>query len=202
MKYLFFLTSLFLVLSCKEEIPKLKDFSISIINSPLGADTIIKKIPSFEFTNHMGRKVTNKTFKDHIYITDFFFTSCPGICPKMTKNMLRVYDKYKDDLMFLSHSIDQKRDDIPKLKKYAEKIGIKDDKIWHFVKGTDEEIKAMAKNYMILAYEDSTVAGGFEHGGQFVLIDKNQHVRGYYDGTDAVSVDKMIVDIAILMKER
>ena len=148
----------------------------------------------------MGEKVTNETFKDDIYVVDFFFTSCPGICPVMTKNMLRIYEKY-DDIKFMSHSIDQKRDDIPKLKKYANKIGITNDEKWHFVQGTDEGIKRMAKNYMILAYEDTTVAGGFEHGGQFVLIDKQQHVRGYYDGTDAREVDKMIEDIAVLKLE-
>jgi protein SCO1/2 len=199
-KILFFLSFLILV-SCTNESKKLHDYSVSIINSSLGPDTIIKAVPDFEFTNQLGNKVNNETFKDDIYVVDFFFTSCPGICPVMTKNMLRVYEKYNLDLKFLSHSIDQKRDDIPKLKKYAEKIGIINDEKWHFVMGTDEGIKKMAKNYMILAYEDTTVAGGFEHGGQFVLIDKQQHVRGYYDGTDEEAVDKLIDDIAILKLE-
>ena len=83
----------------------------------------------------------------------------------------------------------------------ASKIGIKDDKIWHFVTGDKEDISKMAKNYMILEYADSTVAGGFEHGGQFVLIDKKQHVRGYYDGTNESEVDKLIEDIEVLMME-
>ena len=200
MNRIFFLLIIISLFSCKEEPKKLHDYSVSIINSPLGADTILKAMPKFEFTNQLGNIVNNETFKDQIYITDFFFTSCPGICPVMTRNMLKVYEKY-DELLFLSHSIDQRRDDIPKLKKYAEKIGITTDEKWHFVKGTDEGIKKMAKNYMILAYEDTTAAGGFEHGGQFVLIDKKQHVRGYYDGTDESSVDKLIDDIAILFKE-
>lgn len=198
-KIIVFLSCLILV-SCATKPEKLHDYSVSIINSPLGPDTIIKAVPHFEFTNQLGNKVNNETFKDQIYVVDFFFTSCPGICPVMTKNMLRIYEKY-DDIKFVSHSIDQKRDDIPKLKKYAEKIGITNDEKWHFVQGTDEGIKAMAKNYMILAYEDTTVAGGFEHGGQFVLIDKQQHVRGYYDGTDSREVDKMIEDIAVLKLE-
>jgi len=190
-----------MIISCKEEPKKLRDYSISIINSPLGKDTIKKKIPKFEFTNQMGHKVTNETFKDHIYITDFFFTSCPGICPVMTKNMLKVYDKYNKDILFLSHSIDPRHDDVEKLNKYANKIGIKDDKVWNFVTGSKEDIALMAKNYMIMAYEDSIVAGGFEHGGQFVLIDKKQHVRGYYDGTNDEDVEKLMSDIEILMKE-
>ncbi len=202
MKNLLILLVVLVMFSCKEEPKRLRDFSVSIINSPLGPDTIVKEIPLFEFTNQMGNKVNNETFEGHIYIADFFFTSCPGICVSMTKNMLRVYEKHNNDILFLSHSIDQKKDDIPKLKKYAEKIGITTDEKWHFVKGTDEGIKTMAKNYMILAYEDTTVAGGFEHGGQFVLIDKQQHVRGYYDGTDASSVDQLMLDIDILKEEK
>lgn len=198
-KIVFFLSFLILA-SCGNEPKKLHDYSVSIVNSPLGQDTIIKAIPKFEFTNQMGAKVNNETFKDDIYVVDFFFTSCPGICPVMTKNMLKVYEKY-EDVKFLSHSIDQKRDDVPKLKKYAEKIGINNAEQWHFVMGTDEGIKKMAKNYMILAYEDTTAAGGFEHGGQFVLIDKQQHVRGYYDGLDDEAVEKLIDDIAVLKLE-
>ncbi len=201
MKKNLFIIMIFLFFACQKQEKKLHDYSISIIKSKFGNDTIIKAIPKFEFTNQEGEKVNNETFKNKVYITDFFFTSCPGICPVMTRNMLKVYDKYNKDILFLSHSIDPKRDNVAKLKKYAHKIGITNAEKWHFVTGDKEKISLMAKNYMILAYEDTTAAGGFEHGGQFVLIDKQQHVRGYYDGTDLDSVDKLIEDIAVLLKE-
>lgn len=201
MKKIAFLLSLVLVLSCQEKVEKLPTYGMSIVDSPLGPDTIFKPVPAFEFTNQMGDKVSNKTFKGKAFVADFFFTSCPGICPVMTRNMLKVKDVYTSEINFLSHSIDPKRDSVQKLNAYANKIGIKDAEQWHFVTGEKEEISRMADSYMILAYEDSTASGGFEHGGQFVLVDKNQMVRGFYDGLDDESVDKLITDIAILLKE-
>lgn len=188
--------------SCQEKKEeKLKNYSVSIINLPLGEDSIIKKIPEFEFTNQMGNVVTKETFSNKIYVADFFFTSCPGICLIMTKNMLKIYEKHNENLKFLSFSIDSKRDSVQKLNKYANKIGINNDEVWHFVTGEKKEIKQMTNHFMVLAYEDSTVAGGIEHGGQFILIDKNQHVRGYYDGTDDSSIEILLEDIDLLLKE-
>lgn len=188
--------------SCQEKKEeKLKNYSVSIINLPLGEDSIIKKIPEFEFTNQMGNVVTKETFSNKIYVADFFFTSCPGICLIMTKNMLKIYEKHNENLKFLSFSIDPKRDSVQKLNKYANKIGINNDEVWHFVTGEKKEIKQMTNHFMVLAYEDSTVAGGIEHGGQFILIDKNQHVRGYYDGTDDSSIEILLEDIDLLLKE-
>lgn len=200
-KLWFFAVVLFLV-SCSSKQTKLPFYSMSIVNSPLGPDTIFNPLPEFEFTNQMGKTVNNETFKGKAFVADFFFTSCPGICPKMTRNMLKVYDAFpNDELMFLSHSVDPKRDTVQKLRSYAEKIGINSDERWNFVTGPKEDISRMAETYMVIAYEDSTVSGGFEHGGQFILVDKNQFVRGFYVGTDEESVDKLIADLKLLLEE-
>lgn len=192
----------FLLIQCKSSDKKLPFYGVSIIQTPQGYDTIYNPLPNFEFTNHMGHIVSNETLKGKPFVADFFFTSCPGICPKMTRNMLTLYEKYPNQINFISHSVDPKRDSIQKLNTYAKKIGITDDKSWHFVRGEKEEISRMADTYMVIAYEDSTVSGGFEHGGQFILVDKNAYVRGFYDGLDKESVAQLEIDIAILLKEK
>jgi len=189
--------------SCKET-PKLPTYGKEAIKTETGYDTIIKKVAPFEFIDQKGEVVTNETFKGKIFVTDFFFTSCPSICPVMAKQMLRIHDAYldNDQIVFLSHSIDPARDSVQKLDNYAGKIGITSNAKWHFVRGEKEAIAAMAEDYMILAYEDDQVPGGFEHSGFFILVDGAQHVRGYYDGTSQQEVIELIADIEILRNER
>lgn len=189
-----------LLISCdkKEELPF---YGMTVVNSPMGLDTIFNPLPAFEFTNQKGAKVNNETFMGTPFVADFFFTSCPGICPVMTRNMLKVHDAFPENLNFISHSVDPRRDTIQKLENYAQKIGITTAERWHFVTAPKEEISKMADTYMVIAYEDSTVSGGFEHGGQFILVDENQFVRGFYDGTDEESVEKLLQDLEILFKE-
>lgn len=153
-------------------------------------------IPSFSFINQDSLVVTNDLFKGKWYIADFFFTSCPTICPKVKKQMMRIYDHFKneDRLLLLSHSIDTRRDSVPVLKKYADKLKVSADK-WHFVTGDKEKILSMAPEYMSLAFEDENAPGGYDHSGYIVLIDPNGHIRGYCDGTDPKSVDSFIKTI-------
>jgi protein SCO1 len=203
-KYLF-IFSLFLtvLISCKET-PKLPTYGKEAIKTDIGYDTIIKPVAPFEFIDQKGEVVTNGTLKGKIFVTDFFFTSCPSICPVMAKQMLRIHDAYidNDQILFLSHSIDPTRDSIQTLNNYADKIGILTNAKWHFVRGEKEAIAAMAEDYMIVAYEDDEVPGGFEHSGYFILVDGAQHVRGYYDGTSQHDVTKLIADIEVLLNER
>ena len=192
-----------LLIACKEE-AKLPVYGKTAVKTETGYDTIIKTVAPFEFIDQKGEIVNNETFKGKIFVTDFFFTACPSICPVMTKQMLRIHDAYidNDEIAFLSHSIDPKRDSVPTLDNYANKIDILTNDKWHFVTGSKEAIAAMAEDYMIVAYEDDEVPGGFEHSGFFILIDKNQNVRGYYDGTSENDVNTLISDIEILLNEQ
>jgi len=157
-------------------------------------------IPDFNFTDQLNRPVTGATFKDKVYITDFFFTSCPTICPKVTAQMLRIYKKFeKDDrVAFLSHSIDTRHDSVPKLKAYADKLHINDDK-WRFVTGKKKDIFDISKNYMSIVLEDPDAPGGYDHSGYVILVDRNRHIRAYCNGTDPADVDGFIIKVTQLL---
>jgi|SRR5690606_15036761 len=172
-------------------------------NGQTVVDTIYHTIPGFSFTNQFEEVVTDKDFDDKIYIADFFFTSCPTICPVMKKNMLTVYKSIKnfDDVAILSHTIDPTHDTPQVLLKYAEDLGVTG-KQWQFVTGEKSDIYGIAtKGYFIAANEDGSAPGGFIHSGAFTLVDKEKRVRGVYDGTDEQSVKRLIADIQTLRKE-
>ncbi len=197
-KYLFIL-SLLSLLACSESSEKLP--YIDLRASDTGKHYTI---PSFSFENHDGQQVTNETLKGKIYIADFFFTSCPGICPIMQNQMVRVQKEYIDNpnIVFLSHSLDPENDTKEVLKNYADRLEA-DTKSWYFVRGSEEETYKMAGQggYFISAKEDENAPGGIDHSGRFILVDKAGHIRGYYDGTNEGEVDKLIDDLKILLKE-
>lgn len=172
------------------------------VDGKMVVDTLYKTIPSFSFLNQDSTEITDKTFNNSIYIADFFFTSCPSICPIMHRNMHKIYEKHKgtDELMFLSHSIDFKYDTPSVLKDYAEKLGISG-KQWQFASGTKESIYGIATDYMVFAAEDDQVKGGYEHQGWFILVDKEKRIRGAYDGTDDEQVAQLLKDIPVLLAE-
>lgn len=165
-------------------------------------DTIYPKIPDFSFINQDSQLVTNETFHEKWYISDFFFTSCPTICPKVKKQMLRIYERFESEnrLVILSHSIDTRRDSVPVLKKYADKMGIKTEK-WHLVTGNEDEIFGIAPAYMSIAMEDKNAPGGFDHSGYIILVDPNRHIRAFCDGTDEVKVSEFMHTIEHALKE-
>ena len=165
--------------------------------------TIYPVIPDFSFINEDGEVVTEKDFKNKVYVADFFFVTCPTICPVMKKNMLKVYNEYKEnpEVKILSHTIDPEHDTPEVLKKYATDLGVSG-KMWQFVTGDKEKIYDIGqKHYMVSALEDSSQAGGYIHSGAFVLIDKDRHIRGMYDGTTEEGTAKLIQDLAVLLKE-
>ncbi|MEM1123218.1 MAG: SCO family protein, partial [Bacteroidota bacterium] len=164
--------------------------------------TIYHEIPDFEFVNQDSTKVTNATFAGKAYISDHFFISCPTICPKLSKSMLRIYDQFKDEpnLLLISHSIDTKYDTIPRLKKYATSLGVTSDK-WHFVTGDKAEIFDIAESYFNIAMDDADAPGGYNHSGRLILVDPNRRIRAFCDGTDAEAVDKFMEDIELLLAE-
>ncbi len=166
-------------------------------------DTIYHTIEDFRLVDQDSSWVTNATFEDQVYVSDFFFTSCPTICPKMKQQMLRVYEKFEDNgqVSILSHTIDPKHDTVAVLKDYASKLGIKSSK-WKFVTGDQDYIYDLGeKSYMVMADEDPEAAGGFIHSGAFLLVDKDRRIRGVYDGTVDEQVDILLTDIDKLLKE-
>ena len=168
----------------------------------LGQDTIYHTIPSFQFINQDSQLVTEQTFRDKIYVVDFFFTSCPTICPTMTQQLLRIHDHFKaeDKLLLLSHSIDTKYDTVGTLKRYAEQLGVSSQK-WHFVTGEKKELFEVATDYFNVIIEDETLPGGYDHTGRFVLVDEQRRIRSYCNGIRAEEVDRFIGDIEKLIDE-
>lgn len=173
------------------------------VNGETVTDTIYHQIPDFAFVNQDSQRVTQETVAGKIYVTDFFFTSCPTICPKMKTQMLRVYEAYKDnpDVVLLSHSIDPAHDTVAVLKDYADRLGIETEK-WHLLTGDKDSIYNIAGNYLAAAREDEGAEGGFSHSGDFYLIDQQRRIRGHYNGTEEEDVDRLIQDIPRLLNEK
>ncbi len=169
----------------------------------VNGDTIFHSIPDFSFLDQDSQVVTNATFAGRAYVADFFFISCPTICPKTTKQMLRIYEKFEDDdrVALLAYTVDPKRDTVGALARYADNLGVKSDK-WHFVTGDKDDIYEIAEGYYTIAMEDPDAPGGFNHSGQFVLVDKNRHIRSVCNGTDPDEVDRFMKDIEKLINEK
>ncbi|WP_303311720.1 SCO family protein [Hymenobacter sp. BT730] len=167
------------------------------------ADTIYATIPRFTLTNQEGKTVTDSTLAGKVYVTDFFFATCPSICPKMQSEMLRVYEKYKNNprVAFLSHTIDPAHDSIPVLRDYAERLGVTNASQWQFVTAPHDTIFALARAYMTGAEADKKAAGGFAHNGTFALVDGQRHVRGLYDGMNPQEVDRLLREMPLLLAE-
>jgi protein SCO1/2 len=195
---------LFILISCseKKELPYLGPKTIQTVAGK--SDTIYHKIPAFQFLNQDSVWVNERTFNNQIYVADFFFTSCPTICPKMKTQMLRLYERYQKNTSvgLVSYSIDPDFDRPYRLKTYAQKLQIKAPK-WNLLTGDKKAIYQLGeKSYMVTAQEDKNEAGGFVHSGAFILVDKNKHVRGIYDGTKSEEVDHLMEDMETLLKEK
>ena len=171
------------------------------VNGILTKDTISHRIADFTFVNQDGAIVTNSSFKNKIYVADFFFINCPSICPEMSKQMYRIYEKFLENehVSLLSHTIDPEYDTVAALANYARLLGVNSEK-WQFVTGDKEQIYDIGEtSYMVVANEDKNAPGGFIHSGAFLLIDKERQVRGVYDGTVTSQVDLLIKDINKLL---
>ena len=167
-------------------------------------DTLYHSIGDYKLVNQDSIEVTPNTFEGKVYVADFFFTSCPTICPTMKTQMLRIYQRFQENSNFaiLSHTIDVDHDTVAVLKEYADRLGIDSNRQWHFVTGDQSEIYRLGQSdYMVTAGTDSDAPGGFIHSGAFILVDENKHIRGVYDGTVADDVDKLMNDIDVLFAE-
>ncbi|GGG31022.1 hypothetical protein GCM10011532_13130 [Christiangramia forsetii] len=161
------------------------------------------KIADFKLVNQNGDTITEEFYKDKIYIADFFFTTCLTICPVMTDHMIKIQEKIKDDdeVLLLSHTVFPVTDSVPVLKKYAEEKGVIDEK-WNLVTGDKKEIYDLArKSY--LATKSTGDGGPYDmiHTENFVLVDKNKQIRGFYDGTDSEAIKTLMHDLKVLKGE-
>jgi len=166
-------------------------------------DTSFRTIPDFKLRNQDSTIVTAKDFDGSIYVADFFFTSCPTICPVMHRNLLKIYKKYEGnpEVKFASHTIDVKYDTPFRMKTYASKLGVKGTQ-WEYLWGSRDEIYALAeRNYLVAAQEDNKAPGGFVHQGYLILVDKEKRIRGAYDGVQDKDVAKLMKDMDILLAE-
>ena len=166
-------------------------------------DTVYHSIADFAFINQVGDTIRKEDMVGKIYVADFFFTTCPTICPVMKKEMIRVYEQFKGEPNFriLSHSIDPSHDTQAVLKDYAEKLGVPDAATWNFLTGDQEKIFEIGQtSYLTTTMADDMEPGGFLHSGAFLLLDQQGRIRGVYDGTKTDQVDRLLADIPKLLK--
>ena len=189
-------------------IKKLPVYQPAMVNFELVDSTIqhhkkFHRIADFSLTNQNGKTVTQKDFKGKIYVADFFFTTCPNICIAMTDNLLKVQEKIKNNpnVMLLSHSVTPKIDSVPQLKKYAIEKGVIDKK-WNLVTGDKKEIYELARKSYLAVKEDGD-GGPFDmiHTENFILVDPDRRIRGFYDGTDLEEIQRLLEELEILTQE-
>lgn len=165
------------------------------------------RVRSFSFINQDGAIVTNDVVKNKIYVVEYFFTTCKGICPKMNENMRKVYEAFRgnNDVMILSHTVDPKKDTVAAMKAYSLRFDA-DPKQWLFLTGDKKELYDMARySYLITAADDTVtvdIGSDFIHTDRFVLVDRIGHVRGQYKGTEIGQVNQLIGDMKALLKEQ
>lgn len=204
----FLLFSTLLFVSCKENytpLPKVGNYDIEYktVDGKEVADTLWPKMVDFMYWNQDSVLVHSKEMKGKIWVADFFFTSCPTICPKMTKQMKRLNEELSDlseSIQFMSFSINPKKDKPSLLRQYIKKHNITA-KNWYFFTGDEAKTHDLGINhFQIFAGEDPASAGGYAHAPAFTLVDKEGFIRGVYIGTDPKEVDQMAKDIRALLK--
>ncbi|MCC8359647.1 SCO family protein [Salinimicrobium sediminilitoris] len=199
------ITIIYNILKPQERLPV---FQPNMVNNELVDSTMqeVRKyhtIKDFKLYNQNGDTITQDFYKDKIYVADFFFTTCQTICPIMTDHMLQIQEKLKDDedILLLSHTVIPNHDSVPVLRKYADEKGVNDEK-WNLVTGDKKEIYELARKSYLAAKSDGD-GGAFDmiHTENFVLVDREKRIRGFYDGTDPEAIEELMQDIEILKKE-
>ena len=210
-RVILFIGIIFLVTGCDQKKPAglpyytTADFTPHWIEKGSSQLDTLHTIPSFSFTDQGGNTITEKTTAGKIYIADFFFASCRGICPILTKNLKLVQDAFAgdDQVLILSHSVTPEQDDTAVLKKYAANYGVINTQ-WHLLTGNKDSIYTIArKGYF--ADEDLGLKLGtndFLHTENMLLIDKNKRIRGIYKGTSPAEMNNIIADIKLLEQEK
>lgn len=207
------ISAFYSVLKTKPKLPIFNpnDVNPELVDSTIQYVAIDHKIADFKFTNQNGKIITQKDYDGKIYVADFFFTTCPTICPKMTNNMVWLQNQIKNNpkVMLLSHSVTPDIDSVPVLKKYAVKKGVLDRK-WNLVTGDKKDIYYIArKSYLAVKTGKPEEMYDMVHTENFVLVDSKRRVRGFYDGTNLdgptepgiKNVKQLLEDIKILCEE-
>jgi protein SCO1/2 len=211
-QFVVFFSCLFVIFSCqstdkkKKVLPFIGNFDVEykLVDGKEVTDTLYPTVPFFYFRNQDSLLKKSTDYKGKVWIADFFFTSCPTICPKMTKNLRFLNNNLKDlasDIQFMSFSINPDFDTPSQLKRYKEHYQI-NSKNWDFLTGNEDETHRLGiENFQIFAGRDDEAEGGFAHSGAFTLVDKEGFVRGVYLGTDIKQVKQLEQDVRLLLKE-
>ena len=189
--------------------PVLPIFQPAMVDPVLVDESIqyVKKyhrINDFSLTNQNKENITHFDYDDHIYVADFFFTTCPSICPMMTENMVYLQSLLNDlpDIKLLSFSVTPEIDTPEVLKAYAQQKGVNDSR-WNLLTGNKKEIYNLARrSYLVVQQDGNGDKHDMIHTENFVLIDKQRRIRGYYDGTQRNAMDQIRADIDILLQEK
>jgi protein SCO1/2 len=195
-----------LLAGCQEEprrLPILGERDVR--ENPKGgpADTIFATVPAFRAHDQNGKLITNQSLAGQVYLTDFFFATCPGICPKMNGELLKVYQKFGQTpgLNFVSFTIDPDHDTTAVLRDYAQRLGAPADANWRFVRTSKDSVFALARGLYTAAMPDKAAPGGFAHNGTFALVDGQGYVRGLYDSLDPKEVARLQEELPLLLAE-
>jgi len=192
--FIIIIITLFACCSPKKELP--------ILSNYIDENGIKKSylIDDFQFTNQLGKNFTAENTKNKIHITNFFFTSCPSICPPIREKLIDIATTFqKENLIILSFTIDLKHDSIPVLKSYSEATSIPKNK-WVFLKGSSSELSKIAKKFKT-SFSNSSNSGDFYHSSYVALIDTKQQIRGFYDILNEEAIKLLKEDIIILLNK-
>ena len=179
------------------------EVSFELVDSSLQHIKKYHKIADFKLTNQNGQSISQRDYENRIYVADFFFTTCPSICPIMTDNMVYIQQYIMDDenIKLLSFSVTPAIDSVPQLKKYALEKGVIDAK-WNLLTGNKKEIYTLArKSYFVVKEDGDGGPHDMIHTENFVLVDPDKRIRGYYDGTSGTAMDSLKLDLVTLKEE-
>jgi protein SCO1/2 len=206
MRYVYFFIFLLLIIGCKDNKKQLPYYDTPDFTPKwnINNESKFHKIRPFKLINQENLLFTEKDIEGKICVADYFFTSCPGICPKMTKSMAVIQTEFinDDDILLLSHSVTPEKDSVPVLKQYAKEKKV-NFKRWKLLTGNKNEIYDLGRNYYFVEEDEGIKKGTdvFLHTENFILIDKKKHIRGIYNGLDPDSIQNLIRDIKILQLE-
>ena len=206
MKYYYLILSLFVLFACNDDTRKLPYYNTPDFTPKweMTNDKTFHQIRPFKLKNQDNQVFTEKDIEGKICVADFFFTSCPGICPKMTNSMGDLQKEFlnDDDILLLSHSVTPEKDNVTFLRKYAKEKKV-NSKRWKLLTGEKNEIYNLGRKYYFVEEDEGVKKGNdvFLHTENFILIDKQRHIRGIYNGLDPNSMRNLIKDIAVLKLE-
>ena len=179
------------------------EVNFKLVDSSLQHIKKFHKISNFNLVNQNGNNISQEFYHNKIYVADFFFTTCPSICPIMTNNMLKVQEKIKNDpnVLIVSFSVDPKTDSVAQLKKYAKEKGV-DDLKWNLLTGDKKQIYDLArKSFFVAEIDKDSDSNDIIHTENFVLVDPDKRIRGFYDGTNLDEIKNLILDLSLLKGE-